>query len=62
MKAQVVLLDEPDRKWVAIELSFACLDRGNDDKDRVQDPKDCKEKEAYQDQAKHRRNSVVDKH
>ena len=46
------LLDEPDRHWVAIEFSVARLDRGDDDEDGVQHPKNRDEDEADQDEAK----------
>ncbi len=39
----VRLLNEPDRHQVAIEIRVARLDRGDDDEDGVQDPKDGEE-------------------
>ena len=56
------LLDEPDRHRVAIKLSVARLDGGDDDEDGVQDPKDGQEKEADQDEAKDRGDNIVDEH
>src|SRR4051812_25652522 len=57
-----LLLNKPDRHRVAIELSVARLDRGNDDKDGIQDPKDGEEKEADQDKAKNGGDDVVEEH
>ena len=61
-KSQTRLLDESNRHRVAIEFSIARLDGGDDDKDRVQHPKDGQKKEADQDQAKDRGDGVVDEH
>src|SRR5688572_24579966 len=52
------LLQEPDRHRVAIEFSIARLDGGDDDEDRVQDPKDGQEKEADQDEAEDGRHHI----
>src|SRR5699024_4848807 len=56
------LLQEADRHWVAIEFSVARLDGGDDDEDRVQDPKDGQEKKADQDEAKNGGDHVVNEH
>src|SRR5437016_5280100 len=58
--ALIGLLNEPDRHRVAIKFSIARLDGGNDDADGIQDPKDCQENEADQDQAKDGGDNVVD--
>ena len=50
-----LLLDEPDRHGVAIKLSVARLDGGDDDEDRVQHPKDRQKGEPDQDQTKDHR-------
>lgn len=58
----LVLLNEPDRHRVAIELPIAGLNRSDDDEDGVQDPKDRQENEADQDQTKDQRDDVVNEH
>ena len=57
-----VLFDESDCHRVAIKLSVAGLDRGDDDEYRVQYPKDRQKKEADQDQTKDPGDHVVDEH
>ena len=57
-----LLLDEPDRHGVAIKLSVARLDGGDDDEDRVQHPQDRQKGEPDQDQTKDHRDAVVDEH
>ena len=57
-----VLLNEPDRHRVAIELSITGLDGGDDAEDGVQDPEDGEEDEADQDQAKDGGDGIVDEH
>ena len=58
----LVLRNETDRHGVAIEFSIAGLDRSDDDKDGIQDPKDRQENEADQDQAEDCSDDVVDEH
>ena len=57
-----LLLNKPDGHRIAIKLSFAGLDRSDDDEDGVQDPKNRQEDEADEDQAKDSGDEAVEEH
>jgi len=62
LRRRGVLLDESNCYRVAIEFSIARLDGRDDDKNRVQHPKDRQKSEPDQDQAKDCGDDVVDEH
>ena len=55
-------MDEPDRHRIAVELSLARLDCGDDDEDGVQHPKDSESDEADQDKAENCGDEIVNEH
>src|SRR5206468_3414191 len=56
------LIDQPNCKRIAIELSLAGLHRCNDDQHRVQHPKPDQDRNADENDTEDRRDGVIDQH
>src|SRR4029077_17600224 len=56
------LLNQPNRNRIAIELPFACLDRGDDHQDQIQNVENAEDDKSDQHQAEHARDQVIDQH